>query len=301
MEVLKRKEVIIEEKEAASGIKDGMTIGIGGYVTSSHPMVIIRHIIRNGIRNLTVVGSGTGGLEVDILLGAGCVKKVITPYVGAEALCPIGPFFRAMAQRGEVDVWETEEAHYYAGLRAAGNLLPFQPVRAGGVGTSYPEINPDLKLFQDPIKGETLVAVPAISVDVALFHVAYADPYGNVQHEGSCWNDQALFRASNRAIVQVEKVISNEDLRRNPYKTTIHGADAIIRAPYGSHPFASPGFYLEDRLHINEYTTAATAYLKKGNRGPFEAYLQKYVYGPETHADYLELIGFKRLLSLYEY
>lgn len=301
MDTIRRKEVILEEEEAASWVRDGMIIGIGGFVTSCHPMVIIRHIVRNGIKNLTLVGSASGGLELDLLMGAGCVKKVITPYVGAEALCPIGPFFRAMAQRGEVEVWECDEGHYYAALRAASNLLPFQPVRAGGLGTSYPKVNPDLRLFKDPIKGETLVAVPAISVNIGLFHAAYADSYGNVQHEGVCWGDEALFRASDRVIVQVERVISNEELRRNPYKTTLYSANAIVRAPYGSHPFASPGFYLEDQEHIREYVAAADAYLREGDRGPFETYLKKYIYEPETHADYLERIGFKRLLSLYEY
>ena len=43
-------------------------------------------------------------LDVDLLVGAGCVRKVISPYVGAEALAPIGPFFRAAAERGDIDV-----------------------------------------------------------------------------------------------------------------------------------------------------------------------------------------------------
>ena len=101
--------------------------------------------------------------------------------------------------------------------------------------------------------------------------------------------------------MEVEKIISNEEIRRAPEKTTIHVAHAVVRSPYGAHPYASPGFYLEDREHIKEYVVAATAFLKENDRKPFEAYLKKYIYEPETHADYLEVIGFKRLLSLYEY
>lgn len=300
MDVLRRKEVIIDEREAAKAIKDGMSIAIGGFINSLHPMALIRQIIRNGVRELTVVGSGSAGLEVDLLIGTGHVKKLISPYVGAESLAPIGPFFRAVAQRGELDMWECDEGLFYAGLRAAAGQLPFEPWRVA-IGTSYPELNPDIKIFQDPLKGETLLAVPPINIDVALIHAGFADAYGNVQHVGSSFSDLALVRAADKTIVEVDKVLSNEEIRKHPEKTTIHGADAIVRAPYGSHPYASPGFYLEDKEHIKEYVNAANAYLKTGDKGPFKAYLKKYVFGPETHADYLEVIGIRRLISLHEF
>ena len=298
--MMERKERIIDEKEAASWIHDGMSVAIGGFINSLHPMAIVRHIIRNGVRNLTLIGTGNSGLDVDLLVGAGCVKKVITPCVTAEDLVAIGPMFRAKAQNGEIEVWECDEAIFYTGLRAAAAMLPFMPCRAG-LGTSIPEINPDLKVFNDPINGEPLVAVPPIEPEVSILHAGYADAYGNIQHVGSALNDAIFFPASDKTIVEVDKIISNEDVRRFPEKTTIHVADAIVRAPYGAHPYASPGFHLEDREHIKDYVTAATAFLKENNRGPFESYLKKYIYEPETHADYLEVIGFKRLLSLYEY
>lgn len=298
--MLKRREVIIDEREAAKWVKDGMTIAIGGYINSIHPMAIVRQIIRNGVKNLTLVGAGSSGLEIDLLIGAGCAKKVIAPYVGAESLAPIGPCFRALAQMGELKVWEVDEGLFFTCLRAAAEALPFLPWR-GGVGTSYPEVNPDLKVFQDPIKGETLLAVPAVEVDIAILHAGYGDVYGNIQHVGSSFSDIVLRRAADKTIVQVDKVIPNEEIRRCPEKTTFHVVDAIVRAPFGSHPYASPGFYLEDQIHIKEYVAAGTALLKSDDRSPLEAYLEKYVYRPETHADYLEEIGIKRLISLYEY
>jgi len=297
---MKRKEVIIDEVEAGRWIQDGMAIIIGGFITSSHPMAIIRQIIRNKVKDLTVIGSASSGLDIDILIGAGCVKKVVSPYVGAETLAPIGPCFRIAAQKGEIDVWEIDEAMYYAGLRAAAQMLPFMPWR-GCVGTSYPEVNPDIKEFKDPIKGETLLAVPAIEPDISIIHAAYADVYGNVQHLGTGFGDRAHARAADKRIVQVEKIVPNQEIRKDPLKTTIFGADAIIRAPYGAYPFSSPGFYLEDTEHIREYVRAATVYAKDNDRGPLEEYLNKYIYEPETHVDYLERIGIRRLVGLYEY
>jgi glutaconate CoA-transferase, subunit A len=296
----RRREVIIDEADAAAWIHDGMTVSIGGFLNSSHPMPLIRAIIRNGIKNLTVVGAASAGLETDLLIGAGCVKTVIAPMISGESLAPIGPAFRALAQRGEIEVVELDEHMYYQGLRAAAALMPSLPWR-GGVGTDYVKLNPRLKEFDDPISGERLLAIPAINLDVALIHAGAADPYGNVQHVGTGFGDRAHHRAADRTIVTVEKVISNEELRANPYRTSIASVDAVVRAPYGSHPFASPGHYLEDATHIKAYVAAATPMIKDNNRVAFEAYLDKYIREPKSHAEYLTRVGFERILSLYEF
>ena len=294
-----RRSLLVDEAELGEWLRDGMCIALGGLATACHAMIAVRHVVRRGLRDLTVVGSAVGGLDVDLLIGAGCVRKVISPYVGAEALASIGPFYRAAAERGEIEVWECDEGQYYAGLQAAGQMLPFMPTR-GGVGTSYPEVNPDLRVFRDPLNGETLVAVPAIEPDVALLHAAQADAYGNVQFVGTGYADRLLWRAAHRTLVQVEKVVSNEEIRRAPERTALLG-HGVLRAPYGAHPFSSPGFYLEDRAHIGELVEAGRAVARRGDRGPFERYLDRYVRGPADHVAYLEAVGLRRLLSLGEY
>lgn len=296
---MKRREVIISAKEAAAAIDDGMTISIGGFLLSSHPMTLIRELIKRGAKNLTVMGSASSSLEIDILIGAGCVKKVISAYFGAEEYASISPIFRAFAEQGKIKVWEVDESHYYNALRAAAMQLPFLPDRTG-VGTDFPKVNPDLKLFKDPLKGEILLAIPPIEPDVSLLYAAYSDPYGNVQPLASCFGDRMHIKACKKAFVQVEKIITNEEVRRFPERTAYIDVDGIVREPYGAHPFASPGFYIEDRDHIKEYLAAAEAYVKEGSRSKYDAYLKKFVYEPENHLDYLERIGLKRLLSLHE-
>ena len=39
-----------------------------------------------------VIGAATAGLEIDLLIGAGCVRRVIAPYVGAELFAEVGDF-----------------------------------------------------------------------------------------------------------------------------------------------------------------------------------------------------------------
>ena len=284
---------VIDEVEAASRIEDGMTVAIG----SPTPMALVHQIIRRGLKDLTVVDVG---LSLDMLIAAGCVRKVVSYYAGGGFGVPVAPAFRRAAERGEIEVWECEEGILTAGLQAAAQGLPFLPWR-GGVGTSLPEVNPDLKVFTDPIRGETLLAVSPIKPDVTLLHAAVSDAYGNVQHVGGPgWIDLFMQRAADHTIVQVEKVVANEDIRKDPWATTIAGADAIVRVPYGAHPFYSRGYYVQDNAHLKDYLDASTA-AAKGDPAALAAYFARYCRGPATHADYLEQIGIRRLLELHEY
>jgi glutaconate CoA-transferase subunit A len=288
-----RRERILDEVEAAKWIEDGMTVAIG----QPTPMAIVRQIIRRGCKNLTVVDSG---FSLDLLIAAGCARKVVSYYAGGGFGNPVMPSFRRAAERGEVEVWECEEGILCAGLQAAAQSLPFMPWR-GGVGTSLPEVNPDLKLFKDPIKGETLLAVPPIKVDVTILHAAQADAFGNVQHLGGPgWIDLFMYRAADRTIAQVEQVISNEQVRADAWKTTVPATDAIVRAPFGAHPFYSRGFYVQDNEHLKRYSDAAND-AAGGDTKALAGYLDRYCRTPTTHADYLEQIGIKRLLTLNEY
>jgi glutaconate CoA-transferase subunit A len=109
-----------------------------------------------------------------------------------------------------------------------------------------------------------------------------------------------MCRSADRVIVQVDQVISNEQVRSDPAKTTIAAADAIVRAPYGAHPFYARGYHAQDNDHLRLYSEAATR-AAAGDRQPLDDYLDRYCRTPETHADYLELIGIRRLLALHEY
>lgn len=295
-----RADVMMSVEQALDLVRPGMTIALGGFINSGHPMLIVRGLIRRGVGDLTVIGGASAGLEIDLLVAAGLVRKVIGTYVGAEALAPIGPSFRAAAQAGRIVVSDMDEAHYYCGLRAAAQRVPFNPWRAG-IGTSLPEINPDLKVFRDPVRGELLIAVPAFEIDIAFLHCGYSDVFGNVRHVDHGFSDHALWSAADRTIVQVEQVISNEEIRRQPHLTSLPGVDGVIRAPFGAHPFASAGFYLEDQEHIAAYVAAADAAAKTDRRAELDAYLQRFVRGPGDHVAYLEEIGLRALLALNEY
>ncbi len=284
-----RRSVLTSLDDAVGVVEDGMTVGIGGAVTAGHPMALVRALARRGVRDLTVVAP-TGGIEVDLLIGAGCVKTVWGCYVGLEAVAGVCPVFRAAVEAGDVEVRDLDEAHCVLGLRAAAQGLPFLPWR-GGVGTSFTQLNPALVEFDDPVAGEPLIAVPALRLDVALVFAERADEYGNAQVVGTGHMDGLLGSAADRVLLQTDRVVSNDMIREFPERTWYWRDTRVVRAPFGTHPYSS-GSMVADVDHLKAYVKAA-----KTGGDAFDDYLQRHVLGAD-HDAYLEAVGIRRIAEL---
>lgn len=273
--------------EALADVGDGATIGIGGAVTAAHPMALVRELARRRVRGLTVVAP-VAGLDVELLIAAGCVEKLISCYVGYEVLAGVGPIFRQAAQAGTIKVEDVDEGHCVAGLRAAAQRLPFLPWR-GGVGTDLPQLNEGIATFTDPVAGEELLAIPAMPLDFALIYAEIADEYGNAQPQGTGNMDLALGSAAETVILQVERVVPNEVIRRAPERTWYWQDTRVVVAPFGTHPY-SCATMVADAEHLREFLAAA------GDAAALDAYLERYASG--DHDSYLEQIGIRRIASL---
>jgi glutaconate CoA-transferase subunit A len=295
---MQRKTVVVDEETALEHLEHGMTVVLGGFITSQHSMIMIRGMARRGLRDLTVIGSLSSSLDVDLLVGCGCVRRLVAAYVGAEATVPIGPFFKNAAEEASIEVWECDEIIVAAMLHAAASGLPFHPVR-GGLGTDLPRLNPELKEFRDPISDQPLLAVPSMHIDVAITHASYADQYGNVQYVGNSFVDDLIARAAALTITSVESIVSPEHIRRDPFRTA-YTADLVVRAPFGAHPYSCHGAYVEDDHHLKEYATAAYM-ATKGDSSAWGEFRQRYIDGPQDHIAYLEQLGLRRLFSLNEF
>lgn len=297
---VRRSLVSTADQAIATWVHDGMTIALGGFHTASRAMALVRAVVRAGRRDLTLVGS-PAALDADLLIATGCVRRIMLPYVGVEGMYATAPFFRRAAESGTLEIRELDEGMILTMFKAARQGLDFLPWK-GGVGTSLPELNPDLRMFTDPFNGKPLVAVPAVRADVALIHAAQADPCGNVQHRGNVFGDALMASAAAACVVQVERLVPVAVTRQEPDRTTIpaHQVKAVVHCPYGGHPFYSQRYYVMDRAHVREYVKAAEAKLKDGNAGPWNDYLERYVFGPADHAAYLGAVGVSQLLGLDE-
>jgi glutaconate CoA-transferase subunit A len=144
--------------DVVAELRDGMTLGIGGWGARRKPMALVREIVRSPLRDLTLVSFG--GPDVGMLCAAGKLRKLVFGFVSLD-LIPLEPNFRAARQAGSIEVMEIDEGLVYTGLRAAAMRLPFLPARAG-LGSDAERLNPELKTVKSPYAdGETLLAMPA--------------------------------------------------------------------------------------------------------------------------------------------
>lgn len=270
---------------AVASIRNGMTIGVGGWGPRRKPMALIREILRSDLRDLTVVAYG--GPEIGMLCAAGKVRKLVYGFVSLDAI-PLEPYFRKAREAGAVEVSELDEGLLLLGLQAAGRKLPFVATRIG-LGTDVLTYNPSFKTIRSPYDdGETLLAMPAIPLDVALIHVNRADVRGNTQTDGPDPYFDALFaRAAERTIVTTEEIYDRLDhahpdkAKSNLFERYL--VSGVVHAPLGAHPTTAHDAYGWDMGHLKAY--AATA----AQEGGWEQYMTDYVAGGETA--YVEKVG----------
>jgi glutaconate CoA-transferase subunit A len=106
--------------EIVSQLRDGMTIGIGGWATRRKPMALIRAMARSSLKDLTVVSYG--GPDVGMLAAAGKLKKLVFAFVSLDHY-PLEPHFRNARQAGNLEILELDEGLVHWGLRAAAMRL----------------------------------------------------------------------------------------------------------------------------------------------------------------------------------
>src|SRR5205823_8971006 len=89
--------------DVVAQLRDGMTLGIGGWGSRRKPMSLVRAILRSPLKDLTIVSYG--GADVGLLCAAGHVRKVVFGFVSLDSI-PLEPNFRAARQNGTIQAEE---------------------------------------------------------------------------------------------------------------------------------------------------------------------------------------------------
>jgi glutaconate CoA-transferase subunit A len=247
--------------EVVGELRSGMTVGIGGWGSRRKPMALVRAICRAGLTDLTVVTYG--GPDVGLLLAAGCLRRVVTGFVSLDSI-PLEPHFRSARRDGTVELTEMDEGMLYWGLLAAANRLPFLPIRAG-LGSDVPKVNPSLRTVKSPYPdGEELLAVPALTLDVALVHLNLADARGNARYLGpDPYFDDLFCQAAERRFVSCERIVPTDELMAAgpPQGLLVNRAmvDGVVATPNGAHFTSCDPDYGRDEAFQREYATAASS------------------------------------------
>lgn len=264
-------------------------LGIELYGTVRCPMSLTREIVRQNIGPLRFVGQGV--LEADLLIGAGLISEMDLTYIGWEVY-GTSPVLRRAAESGAVRIVEWSNAALSWRMVAGAMGLPFVPTRSM-LGSDTFE-HSGAKVVECPFTGEKICLLPATVLDVGIIHVHRADMYGNCQLDGIAGFAPEMARASKKLIVSAEEIVDTEEIRRQPDRTLIPYflVDAVVHAPFGSHPGEMNYLYPRDEEHLKGYFKEAET--AEGMR----AYLTRWVTEVPSHEAYLEKLGQERLSAL---
>ncbi|TYB61522.1 CoA transferase subunit A [Nonomuraea sp. PA05] len=222
--------------QVAASVESGMTVGIGGWGSRRKPMALVQALAESPASDLTIVSYG--GPDVGVLCAAGKVRRVVAPFVTLDSI-PLEPGFRRARQAGEIEFTEYDEGMFMFGLLAAAHRLPFLPTRAG-LGSDVLRVNPELRTVRSPYgDGEELVAVPALTMDVALVHLNRADASGNAQYLGpDPYFDDLYAKAAGRCYVSCERLVDTADLlKEGPVQSLLISRSmvtGVVEAPGGA-------------------------------------------------------------------
>jgi len=188
-------------------------------------------------------------------------------------------------ETGKVKVTEWSNYAMSVRFKAAAAGVSFYPAR-DLMGTDTFKYSAG-KIIECPFTKTKYIALPAIYPDVSALHVHEADIYGNCRVRGITVSDFDVARASKRLIVTCERLISNDEIRRDPSYTVIPYwcVDAVCEVPYGGYPGNMLGEYFSDEEHLKEWLKVET------DPAAFKAFLDKNIYSCNNHFEYIQKNG----------
>ena len=199
--------VVTSYDEALAGLSDNMFLMVGGFGLCGIPENLINKIKEMGTKGLTIVSNNAGvdGFGLGILLEQKQIKKMISSYVGENAL------FEKQVLSGELQLELTPQGTLAEKIRATGAGIPGF-FTATGFGTLVAE-GKDVKVFN----GRPYVLEEAFpKADFALIKAWKADTYGNLIFRKTAANFNPMMASAGKiTVVEVEEIVAPGELDPN--------------------------------------------------------------------------------------
>ncbi len=268
-------------------VRDGDTVAIEGF-THLICFAAGHEIIRQRKRKLTLARM-TPDVIYDQMIGAGVATKLIFSWLGNPGVGSLHAVRRRIEDADPAPLEIEEYSHFGMVCRylAGAANLPFFPIRSY-YESDIPSVNPKIRPMRSPYDdGDEVFVVPPLCPDVTIVHAQRADAEGNAQIWGllGCQKEAAF--AAERVIVVVEELVEEAVIRRDPNRTVIPGVvvDAVVEQPFACHPSFAQGYYDRDNAFYVAWDRIS--------RDPeaLDAWLDEWVFGLQTHADYVEKWG----------
>lgn len=207
-------------EEAASYIKDGMTIMIGGFLGVGAPDLMIDKIIDNGVKDLVLIANDTSFPDRNLgkLVVNKRTKKVIASHIGTN-----GETGRQMNEK-EMEVVLVPQGTLAEQIRAAGAGLG-GVLTPTGLGTVVEEGKQKVT-----VGGKEFLVEEPLYADVAILRAAKADKKGNLIYSKSCRNFNPLMAtAADLVIVEAEEIVEVGELDPDMIVTPHIFVDFIVK------------------------------------------------------------------------
>ena len=153
--------VVALSEAIAKFVNDGDIVYAAGF-THLIPFAAGHEIIRQGRKDLTLARA-TPDLIYDMMVAAGCARKVIFSYMGNPGVGSLR-IVRSALEQGKLE-WE-EYSHFgmITRLQAGASGLPFLPMNQTG-GTDLENANPNIKRIPDPYGGKDVIVIVVAHIE----------------------------------------------------------------------------------------------------------------------------------------
>jgi glutaconate CoA-transferase, subunit A len=261
-------------------VPDGSTVAIGLALEPLIPFAAGHEIIRQGRRDLELVGPISDSL-FDQLIGAGCVRQVTAAWVGnvSEGL---GHCYRRAAEQAvprPIVIHDHTNFSIALALWAAAWNAPYVPTRTL-LGSDILKRNPGLTVDGD------VVRVHAVRPDVAIVHVQRCDAQGHAHAWGPLGIAEEAGLAASSVIVTCEDLVDPAGLLKHPNRILFPETKvvAVVHEPGGAHPSPVQGYFGRDHGSYRDYAQSSRT------REGFETWLKRWVLDVPDRSTYLSRI-----------
>ncbi|WKE67083.1 CoA transferase subunit A [Gallaecimonas kandeliae] len=194
--------IVSSYQDALAGIKDDMTLMVGGFGLCGIPEGLINALRDSGAKDLTCISNNAGvdDFGLGLLLQTKQIKKMVASYVGENA-----EFMRQMLS-GELEVELTPQGTLAEKIRAGGAGIPAF-FTATGYGTPVAEGKETRE-----IDGRHYVLEPSLTADFALVRAWKADKFGNLVFRKTAMNFNPMMATAGKiTVVEVEEIVDELD------------------------------------------------------------------------------------------
>ncbi len=216
--------------DAVAGVKDGMTILLGGFGSVGQPNNLVQGVIDLGVKDLVVVANNAGGGQAGLalMMELGRVRKIICTFPRSAN----STIFEELYRAGKIELEIVPQGTIAERIRAAG----------AGIGGFYTATGVGTKMAEGKeireIDGRMMVLEKALHADVALVEAWQADRWGNLTFRKSGRNfNPIMATAAALTIVQSQHIVALGDIPPEHVMTPGIFVDRVVHVPYGDPAF----------------------------------------------------------------